>query len=51
MSDVDLAPDEVPVHQALGMTDEEFASVQSILGRHPEDAELATTCTSSAPTT
>ncbi len=41
MSDVDLAPEEVPVHQALGMTDEEFASVQDILGRDPEPAELA----------
>ncbi|MEX1287522.1 MAG: phosphoribosylformylglycinamidine synthase subunit PurL, partial [Acidimicrobiia bacterium] len=41
MSEVDLAPDEVPVHRALGMTDEEYDSVRHILGRAPEPAELA----------
>ncbi|MBT8216430.1 MAG: phosphoribosylformylglycinamidine synthase subunit PurL [Acidimicrobiia bacterium] len=29
------------VHRELGMTDEEFISVQEILGRRPQDSELA----------
>jgi phosphoribosylformylglycinamidine synthase subunit PurL len=33
--------EEVPVHRALGMTDEEFADVRAILGRDPAAAELA----------
>ena len=41
MSELDLAPEEVPVHRALGMTDEEYDSVVGILGRDPEPAELA----------
>jgi phosphoribosylformylglycinamidine synthase len=52
MSDIDLAPEEdayVPdpdenresLHRLLGMTDEEFSSVRSILGREPRPAELA----------
>ncbi len=52
-SNTDLAPEEnaltpepdregpPPVHQALGMTDEEYASVCEILGRDPRPAELA----------
>ena len=34
-------PDTVPLHQALGMTDEEYATVCELLGRPPLDAELA----------
>jgi phosphoribosylformylglycinamidine synthase subunit PurL len=34
-------PGPEPVHRRLGMTDGEFASVQTILGRDPRPAELA----------
>ena len=52
MSDFELAPEEdayIPshegdpgaVHRLLGMTDEEFSSVCTIIGREPRPAELA----------
>ena len=34
-------PDTMPLHQALGMTDEEYGTVCEILGRPPSEAELA----------
>lgn len=34
-------PDTMPLHQALGMTDDEYGSVCGILGRPPTEAELA----------
>ncbi len=33
--------EEEPVHRLLGLTDDEFVSVNAILGRAPSDAELA----------
>ncbi|NLH67442.1 MAG: hypothetical protein GX471_14940, partial [Candidatus Microthrix parvicella] len=34
------APDP-PLHQALGLTDEEFAQIGDLLGRQPNHLELA----------
>ncbi len=37
-----MAPDEsIPVHQALGLTDDELESIRRILGRDPNHLELA----------
>ena len=37
----DDSPAEVPLHRALGLTDEEFEAVGKILGRAPNHLELA----------
>jgi phosphoribosylformylglycinamidine synthase len=37
----DQSPGEVPLHRALGLTDEEFEAVGKILGRAPNHLELA----------
>jgi phosphoribosylformylglycinamidine synthase len=34
-------PDDAPIHRALGLTDDEAASIESILGRTPNHLELA----------
>ncbi|MCB1003888.1 MAG: phosphoribosylformylglycinamidine synthase subunit PurL, partial [Acidimicrobiales bacterium] len=34
-------PTEVPVHRALGLTDDELDSIRAILGREPNHLELA----------
>lgn len=36
-----MAADDVPVHRALGLTDDEFADIERILGRAPNHLELA----------
>jgi phosphoribosylformylglycinamidine synthase len=37
----EAAPDGEPLHRALGLTDDEFARVHVVLGRPPNDLELA----------